>query len=57
MRWWMWSVSKVCRGPSAAAVAQVVGEVTALWGKLTTPNIRKALATRESVLIELAKLS
>ena len=57
MRWWMWSVSKVCLGPSAAAVAQIIGEVTALWGKLTTPNIRKALATRESVLIELAKLS
>ena len=55
MRWWMLSVSKVCLGPSTAAVAQNLSEEAALWGKFTTLIARKAFATRESILIELER--
>ena len=52
----MLSVSKVCLGPSTAAVAQILDNEPALWDKSTTQIVRKAFATRESILIELERL-
>lgn len=53
LQWSMSSVSKVCLGPSTAAVAQIVGDRLALRSRFTILIIRKAFATRESVFKDL----
>lgn len=51
----MLSVSKVCLGPSARAVAQILGDEAALWGETRAQIVRSPFATRDLILIELEK--
>lgn len=51
----MWSVSKVYLVTSTTAVAQSLGDDTALRCSFTASMTRKAFATREQILIELEK--
>ena len=55
MRWWVLTVSRICQSRSTAAVAQFLSNETALWGTVRTQIAPKAIATRESILIELEK--